>query len=176
MVSDRAQKVFASQNTINISRDRSKISDEIRAVVAPDLEKFYRLDVKDVQIPSISYSDSFNDSISEAMKAKNASIAAQNVVQQKEFEGQQIKITADANAYAARAAADATAYATQKTADAQAYAIERGAKAFGGNYAAYNANVAVRQWHGEVPSTMLGGSMPFLSLPAAGAARTSAPQ
>ncbi|GIL41854.1 SPFH domain-containing protein [Roseiterribacter gracilis] len=128
IVRDRASKVFAQQNTTTISESRQRLSDLLRTTLSHDLRQLYGVEVADLQIASITYSDSFRASVEAAVKAKNDAIAAENTVTRVRYEGEQRKVQAQADAVARVTEAEAAQKVRVLGAEAEAKQIElRGA-------------------------------------------------
>ncbi len=189
IVADRALRVFARRNTVNISAEREAIATEIRRSIQEAVHDAFGIDVVDLQLSRIEYSASFNASVEAAVKAKNDALQAENTVLRVRYEGEQAKVQAEAQATAAvtraegeaRAAvakaradregtvlrAEGEAQATKLLGEAQAAAVQQVGAAVAANPDVVQYETA-RRWTGTLPATMLGGGvMPMLTLPAA---------
>ena len=115
---DRAARVFARQNTVDISANREKIQAEVTAAVFADVRELFGLEPKSLQIGPLGYSRTFVDSNEDAAAAKNEAVAEEN---------KQDSVTAIANqdVIVAKGVADASI----KSADGRAKAIEMNADA-----------------------------------------------
>ena len=100
VVRDRALAAFARYNTLTISDQRSQITLQMRKDVSEALLRLFGVETIDVQLTGIHYSPVFDQSIEEAVRAKNLAVQAENTVAQKKFEGQQKTVTASAEAQA----------------------------------------------------------------------------
>jgi regulator of protease activity HflC (stomatin/prohibitin superfamily) len=167
IIADRAMRIFAQRNTINISDERTAIAGEIEKSVSEQLRRLFGLEIIDTQISNIEYASSFVDSINEAMKAKNEAVAAENQVARFKAEGEQKVVTAQAEAEAqvARAeaskksailAAEGEAEAIKVKGDAQAQAIRVKGEAIRDNPRLVDLTIA-EHWSGTVPETVMGG-------------------
>jgi regulator of protease activity HflC (stomatin/prohibitin superfamily) len=176
IIADRAAKVFAQQNTTTISENREKLSAALRAILTEDLRRLYGIEVQDLQIADIVYSDSFRASVEAAVKAKNDSVASENMVNKVRYDGEQAKVKAAAEAAAAisRAegekqaailAAQGQAEATRLQGEASADAIRAQGKALTESPRYVDYAVA-KAWNGQPPQTILGnqGAVPFFQL------------
>jgi len=175
ILADRALRVFARHNTVNISREREQIAQEIRDEIASAMAANFGIDIADLQLSRIEYSDAFTQSVEAAVKAKNEALQAENTVARIRYEGEQTKVTAEAEAAAtisrARAAKDAAvlkaegeAAATELTGAANAHAVQLIAAAVNANPRVIEYQTAIR-WNGQLPSTMVpNAAVPFLSL------------
>jgi membrane protease subunit HflC len=189
VLADRVLRVFSTQNTVSISANREVIAGDIRRQIVEALGSIFGLEVRDLQLSSITYSPSFQASVEAAVQAKNDAIRAENLVLRVRYEGEQAKVQADAQALVriAQANADATATVAQARAqresailraqgeaqaatlngDAQARVIQQVGLAVAANPTVIPYEAAHR-WNGQLPATMLGGftfPMTMFSLP-----------
>jgi regulator of protease activity HflC (stomatin/prohibitin superfamily) len=189
IISDRTLKVFAKRNTIKISEEREQISNEVRHAVAQGVREQFGMEILDLQIPSIKYSDTFVASVEAAVKAKNDSVAAENTVNRIRYEGEQKVVTAKAEAEAAVARAQAQRQARILEAEGDARGIELRAVAeaqsirIRGEALKDNARVIeltiAQRWNGQPPQTVLGGAgaaVPFFNIGTAAPASAPAQQ
>ena len=198
ILSDRVLRVFATQNTVGISANREQIAAQITKNVTEALGSIFGLEITDLQLSSITYSPSFQASVEAAVQAKNDAIRAENTVTKVQYEGEQAKVQAAAQAAVriaqangdaeaaiaqARAQREATilqaegaAQATMLTGDAQAKIIQQVGAAVASNPGVVAYETAHR-WNGMMPATMLGsGSNPLtmLNLPPTDQSRSNA--
>jgi regulator of protease activity HflC (stomatin/prohibitin superfamily) len=176
IIADRTLKIFAKRNTIKISEEREQISSEVRQSVTHAIRDQFGMEILDLQIPAIKYSDIFVASVEAAVKAKNDAIAAENTVNRIRYEGEQKVVTAKAEAEAAVARAQAQKQSRILEAEGEARGIElrAGAEAQGirvrGEALKDNARVIeltlAQRWTGHPPQTILGdrGAVPFFNL------------
>ena len=191
IIADRVMRVFSTQNTVNISIDRAQIAIAVRREVSQALRSIFGIEVTDLQISSISYSPTFEQSVEQAVQAKNDAIRAQNTVARFHFEGEQIKVQADAQAAVRIAQANGEAQANIDRArgerqaailraegDSQATLLNGQAQAkvlqLVGSVTQANPSVlgyqAATRWNGALPATSFGAGanpMTLFSLPAA---------
>ena len=192
VLADRVLRVFSTQNTVGISANREQIAGAIRKEVGSALQGIFGIEITDLQLSSITYSQSFQASVEAAVQAKNDAIRAENTVVKVRYEGEQQKVQADAQAAVRVAQANGEAQATiaqarsQREAailraegDAQATTLLGEAQAHvlqqvGGAVAASPTVVSyetAHRWNGQMPSTVMGGSGPgplaLLNLPTA---------
>ncbi len=190
IIADRALRVFARRNTVNISAEREAIANEVRRSVQEAVSGAFGIEIVDLQLSRIEYSAAFTQSVEAAVGAKNDAIKAENTVVRIRYEGEQAKVQAEAQAVAAntraegeaRAAvtraraereatvlrAEGTAQATALTGQAEASAVQLMGAAVAANPRVVEFETA-RRWSGLLPTTMLGGgAVPLLSLPGAG--------
>jgi regulator of protease activity HflC (stomatin/prohibitin superfamily) len=163
VVRDRALAAFAQYNTLTISDQRAQITSQMRKDVSDALQRLFNVDVIDVQLVGIHYSPIFDQSIEEAVRAKNLAVQAENTVAQKRFEGEQKTVTAKAEATAAVERANGEAQAVVLQATAQAKAIETVGQALKSN-PEYAHFYGLQHWNGILPQVMGAGSIPMIDL------------
>jgi regulator of protease activity HflC (stomatin/prohibitin superfamily) len=163
VVRDRALAAFARYNTLTISDQRSQITLQMRKDVSEALLRLFGVETIDVQLTGIHYSPVFDQSIEEAVRAKNLAVQAENTVAQKKFEGEQKTVTASAEAQAAVERANGEAQATVLQADAQSKAIATVGNALKTN-PDYVHFYAMQRWNGILPQVVGAGSIPMIDL------------
>ncbi len=185
IMADRALRVFARRNTINISAERESIANEIRQSIQSAVQENFGIEVVDLQLSRIEYSAAFTQSVEAAVRAKNDALSAENTVARIRYEGEQTKVQALAQAAAAttkaegeaRAAviragaereanvlrAQGEAEATGLVGAAQAHAVELLGAAVAANPRVVDYQTTQR-WDGKLPATMAGGAVPLLNL------------
>jgi regulator of protease activity HflC (stomatin/prohibitin superfamily) len=176
IIADRTLRLFARRNTVKISEEREQIAGDVRMTVSQSVRDLFGIDIFDLQIPSIEYSDTFVASVEGAVRAKNDAIAAENTVNRIRYEGQQKIVTARAEAEAQIARAEAQKQAAILNAEGEARGIElrtaaeaqgirvRG-EALKDNERVIELTIAQR-WSGQPPQTVLGdrGAVPFFNI------------
>jgi modulator of FtsH protease HflC len=174
VIADRALRVFARRNTIGLSAQREEIAAEIRHEVSTAVGALFGVEIADLQISAIRYSDSFTTSVEAAMHAKNEAVAAENQVARIRYEGEQRKVKAEADAaaqitlaeaerQAAILRAEGDAQATTLKGNAEAHVIAARVAALG-NGPSLVAYTAAERWNGQMPATVLGGQMGTLPI------------
>lgn len=166
VVRDRALAAFAKYNTLTISDQRAQITQQMRKDISEALSRLFGVQVIDVQLVGIHYSRVFDQSIEEAVRAKNLAVQAENTVAQKRFEGEQKTVTAAAEAKAAVEQANGSAQSAIIQAQAAAKAIQTVGAALKANpdYVRY---LSVKQWDGHLPKVTSG--VPLIDVGALGA-------
>ncbi len=179
IIADRTLRLFAKRNTVKISEEREQIAGDVRVAVSQSVRDLFGVDIFDLQIPAIKYSDTFVASVEAAVKAKNDAIAAENTVNRIRYEGEQKVVTAKAEAEAQIARSTAQKQAAILAAEGEARSIElrTAAEALGIRVRgeALKANERVidltlaQRWSGQPPQTVLGASaaVPFFNIGAA---------
>lgn len=152
VVRDRALAAFARYNTLTISDQRAQITSQMRKDISEALQRLFNVDVIDVQLVGIHYSPIFDQSIEEAVRAKNLAVQAENTVAQKRYEGEQKTVTANAEAQAA-----------VLQAQGQAKAIETVGQALRSN-PEYAHFYGLQHWNGVLPQVVGSGSIPMIDL------------
>jgi regulator of protease activity HflC (stomatin/prohibitin superfamily) len=192
IIADRTLRLFAKRNTVKISEEREQIAGDVRLAVSQSVRELFGVDIFDLQIPAIKYSDTFVASVEAAVKAKNDAIAAENTVNRIRYEGEQKVVTAKAEAEAQIARSTAQKQAAILAAEGEARSIElrTAAEAQGirvrGDALKSNDRVIdltlAQRWSGQPPQTVLGdrGAVPFFNIgasqPGTPAAATPAPR
>ena len=178
IISDRTLKIFARRNTIKISEEREQISSEVRQAVSQGIREQFGMEILDLQIPAIRYSDTFVTSVEAAVKAKNDSIQAENTVNKIRYEGEQKVVTAKAEAEAqvTRAGAQKQSHILQAEGEARSIELRAAAEAqsikIRGEALKDNARVieltVAERWSGQTPQTILSdkAAVPFFNLSA----------
>jgi regulator of protease activity HflC (stomatin/prohibitin superfamily) len=163
VVRDRALAAFAQYNTLTISDQRAQITAQMRKDISDALQRLFDVDVIDVQLVGIHYSPVFDQSIEEAVRAKNLAVQAENTVAQKKYEGEQKTVTANAEATASVERANGEAQATVLQAQAQAKAIQTVGDALKNN-PEYTHFYGLQHWNGVLPQVVGAGSIPMIDL------------
>ena len=135
----------------------------MRKDISDALQRLFDVEVIDVQLVGIHYSPVFDQSIEEAVRAKNLAVQAENTVAQKKFEGEQKTVTANAEATAAVERANGEAQATVLQAQAQAKAIDTVGEALKNN-PEYAHFYGLQHWNGILPQVVGSGSIPMIDL------------
>jgi regulator of protease activity HflC (stomatin/prohibitin superfamily) len=165
VIADRTLKIFAKHNTIKISEERGDISNQVRNSISQSIQEQFGMEILDLQIPTIKYSDVFVTSVENAVKAKNDAIQAENTVVRVRHEGEQKVVTAKAEANVAITRAEAEKQTRILEADGEAQAIRAKGAALKENPLVIELTVAQR-WKGNPPQTILGDktAVPFFNL------------
>ena len=124
IIADRTLRLFAKRNTVKISEEREQIAGDVRVAVSQSVRELFGIEIFDLQIPAIKYSDTFVASVEAAVKAKNDAIAAENTVIRIRYEGEQKVVTARAEAEAQIARAQAQKQSQILAAEGEARSIE----------------------------------------------------
>lgn len=168
---DRIARVFASQNMINVNSNREEIQQQASVSVAKAAEELFGIQAHSLQIASIKPSDAFMRTVDEATFAKNAALAAENQKRTKQFEADQVVITAKGEADSKIESARGDAESVRLRAEAEKIRLElegKGEEArlqseikpFGTpeTYVRYLEAKAKLKWDGVQPQIVSGGS------------------
>jgi regulator of protease activity HflC (stomatin/prohibitin superfamily) len=176
IIADRTLRLFAKRNTVKISEEREQIAGDVRVAVSQSVRDLFGIEIFDLQIPAIRYSDTFVASVETAVKAKNDAIAAENTVNRIRYEGEQKVVTARAEAEAQIARAQAQKQSQILAAEGEARSIELRSAAEAqsirvrGDALKDNARVIeltlAQKWSGHPPQTILGerSAIPFFNI------------
>ena len=124
IVRDRVSRVFASKNTNFISAEREIIQNEVTKVVHEAINELFKVDVRSLQIASITFSDAFKASNDQAVLAKNRAVQEENNKKVIEYQAQQRVIAAEGAAREAIATAEGQARSVELRAQADAKALK----------------------------------------------------
>lgn len=159
-VPTQVENVFGQYTAVNAVQKRGELVAAISQAIKSNVAGPVVID--SVQVENIDFSDAYERSIEERMKAE---VAVKTREQQLETEKIQAQISvtqAQAKADAALAQAKAEAQAIELRGNAEAAAIEVRAKALASNQNLVELTKAER-WDGKLPTTVLpGGTVPFI--------------
>lgn len=179
VVKDRTGRIFSAQNMVTVNASRAAIQTEIEKDVAKTVGDLFGIQPHSLQIAAITPSPAFMASNEEAVKAKNAAVAAENTKKTKQFEADQLVIKAKGDADSAIEAArgrsesmllEARANKTRQVLEGEGLASRLAAeiKPFGTpeQYIAYLKAKAQLNWNGQQPQIVAGaGSSANLIIP-----------
>lgn len=131
---------FGDFNATAIVENRDIVKSEIEKNAREQLNNEFFSNIR-VQIANIDYDDTFEKAISEKQTAEQDALKAKNKTIQIEEEAKQTRIKAEADAEAIRI---------------KAQALEKNPK--------ITEYEAIQKWNGELPTYMLGNSVPFINL------------
>lgn len=179
---DRAGRIFAGQNMVNVNANRTDIQNAMEQSISTSVHDLFGIQPHSLQIVGITPSSAFMASNELAVKAKNDAVAADNTKRTKQFEADQKVITAKGEADSAIEAATGRASSVKIEAEAdKAKLILEGEgeeanlkaqiSAFGNAelYIKYVQAEAQLKWNGTPPQIMSGngGSVPNIIVPMA---------
>lgn len=179
VVKDRTGRIFSSQNMATINLNRVTIQADLEKDVSKTVSELFGIQPHSLQIAGITPSAAFMASNEEAVKAKNAAVAAENTKKTRQFEADQLVIKAKGDADSAIEAArgrsesmllEAQANKTRQVLEGEGLASRLAAeiKPFGTpeQYIAYLKAKAQLNWNGQQPQIVAGaGSSTNLLIP-----------
>jgi regulator of protease activity HflC (stomatin/prohibitin superfamily) len=171
---DRFKSELGKVNTSQVAQKRGEVRDRIKEVLSATVESTLGIDIVDLQIPNIDYTDSFRAAVDQAAVAKTLVEKQEQQKRQAEIAADQRRIEAAGLANAAReeAAGQADAKLLQAKAEAEAIRLkgEAEAMAIRAQAEALRENPhlielrKVERWDGSVPQWNGTGPLPLLNL------------
>ena len=152
-VQSRPKDIFGKYNAVNIVQAREKLTREIQDELAA---QFLNTDIviQSVQLENIDFSDSYEHSVEERMKAEVEVQRVQQNLERERINADMIRTRAQGDADAKLARANADAKAIEILGRAQAEAIQAKAKALKDN-PDYILMLKAERWNGVLPKTVL---------------------
>lgn len=165
VANDRTRSIVSRRDVTELAGEgREKIMDEIKSVIASELKRLFRVEVEDVQIPVLDFSQQYKDAVNRATLARaqrvqaeqdreRAKVEAETVVVKARGEADSALARAEGQARAVLAQARAEAEATKLRGDAEASALKAKIDAAGGvdGYARQMQAQAALNWKGAMP-------------------------
>jgi regulator of protease activity HflC (stomatin/prohibitin superfamily) len=171
---DRFKSELGKVNTSQVAQKRGEVRDRIKEVLGATVGATLGIDIVDLQIPNIDYTDSFRAAVDQAAVAKTLVEKQEQQKRQAEIAAEQRRIEAAGLANAAReeAAGQADAKLLQAKAEAEAIRLKGEAEALAIRAQAealrQNPNLIelrkVERWDGSVPQWNGTGPLPLLNL------------
>ncbi len=142
-IQESVKSVTANYTAEQLITEREKVREDIITLLTNKLQ-VYGVQTDSLNIVNFAFSDQFNTAIEAKVTAQQNALAAQNKLQQVQFEAQQ----------------------TIATAEAQAKAIQIQAQAINSQGGSdYVQLQAIKQWDGKLPAQMVpGATVPFINL------------
>lgn len=166
---ENTKTVFANYTAEGLIEKRDQLAAQVTEMMQADVSS-YGVDISNVAIENIDFSDRFTDAIEAKQVATQELQRAQTQQEQATLEAsaaaERQKIAAQAEAEVAKIAADAEAYSITAKADAEAEANQKIAQSLTDELIDYTE---AQNWNGELPATYVGSSdsLPVLNVPAA---------
>lgn len=165
---------YSAQRTI---QERDVYGADVRDAVSVEAAK-YGINVTEVQVTNIDFTDQFETAIETAMLAKAKVEEERNILEQKRIQAETLVVEATAKANALReeakgqadakltqAEAEATRIRQVGDAEAEAMLIKTQALRAGPELTAYTYALAAMQWDGQLPTQFVpGSSLPLLTV------------
>jgi regulator of protease activity HflC (stomatin/prohibitin superfamily) len=175
VANDRMRSIVSRRDVTEIAGEgRERILEEIKAVVAAELKRLFRVEVQDVQIPALDFSNQYKEAVNRATLARaqrvqaeqdreRAKVEAETVVVKAKGEADSQFARAEGAARAQIAQARAEAEATKLRGEADAAAMRVKIEAAGGvdGYTRQLQAQAALNWKGSLPQIMGAGSTQF---------------
>jgi modulator of FtsH protease HflC len=169
---DRVRTIVSRRDVTDLAGEgRERIMDEIKAVVAAELKRLFKVEVQDVQIPALDFSRQYKEAVNRATLARaqrvqseqereRAKIDAETVVVKAKGEADSQYAGAEGEARSRLVQAKADAEATRLRGEADAAAIHAKIEAAGGvdGYTRQLQAQAALNWKGDVPQISGAGS------------------
>jgi len=178
VANDRVRSIVSRQDVTALAGEgREKIVDDIKATIASELKRLFKVDVQDVQIPALDFSAQYKEAVNRATLARaqrvqaeqdreRARVEAETVVVKARGEADSLYARAEGQARAQLAQARAEAEATKLRGEADASATRAKIEAAGGidGYARQLQAQAALNWKGGLPQIMgaSAGSLPLI--------------
>jgi membrane protease subunit HflC len=175
VANDRMRSIISRRDVTEIAGEgRERIVEEIKAVIAAELKRLFRVEVQDVQIPVLDFSNQYKEAVNRATLARaqrvqaeqereRAKVEAETVVVKARGEADSQFARAEGAARAQIAQARAEAEATKLRGEADAAAMRVKIEAAGGvdGYTRQLQAQAALNWKGSLPQIMGAGSTQF---------------
>lgn len=160
VVIERTKAVMSGYNADSIISERSTVSATVAVAVEEAIGSQYFIDVTNISLTNIDFSDAYEASVEQSMIAKQEVEKAKAEAEKVLVEAQNKVAIAEAEANAKKAAASGEAEATKIAAQAEADALAL-------IQAAWDAispevkeimlrEMAIEKWDGKLPDTMVG--------------------
>lgn len=160
-VPTQVENVFGQYNAVNAVQNRVKLVADISSAIKSSIVGPVIID--SVQVENIDFSDDYERSIAERMKAEVQVKTREQMLATEQVQAQ-IAVTqaqAQADSQLAKARAEAQAITLRGNAEAEAIKARAAALAQNGNLVEL---VKAERWDGKLPTTMLpNGTVPFLT-------------
>ncbi len=149
----RPKDIFGKYNAVNIVQAREKLTEEIHNELAAQFKDSGIL-IQSIQLENIDFSDSYEHSVEERMKAEVEVQKVQQNLERERINADMVRTKAQGEADAKLARANADAKAIEVLGQAEAQAILVKAKALREN-PSYIQMLQAEKWNGILPKTML---------------------
>ena len=161
-VQQRTKTILGQFTAQTIIQDRLTLEKSIETKLKEDLAA-YPIEILSIQLEDINFSKSYEVIVEQTAQKKMEIDKARNELQKVELESQQKVKQAQADNQAIKLRAEADAYRIESVAKAEANAIKIKAEALAHNPDIIKLN-AIDKWNGNVPTTVLGDSVPLINL------------
>ncbi len=178
VANDRMRSIVSRRDVTELAGEgREKIIDEIKAVIAAELKRLFKVEVQDVQIPTLDFSSQYKEAVNRATLARAQRVQAEQDRERAKVEAETVVVKArgEADSQYARAEGAARARLVQARADAEAIKLSGEAEAAAtrvkieatGGIDGYTRQLqaqAALNWKGSLPQVMntSGGTLPVV--------------
>ena len=171
VANDRVRSIVSRRDVTELAGEgREAIVDEIKTVIASELKRLFKIEVQDVQIPTLDFSSQYKEAVNRATLARAQRVQAEQDRERAKVEAETVVVKArgEADSQAARAEgaararlaqARAEAEATKLNGEADATAIRVKIEAAGGvdGYTRQLQAQAALNWKGGLPQVVGAG-------------------
>lgn len=153
-IQSQCKDAFGTFTAINIVRSRDNVANKIYDNLQHALTN-YGIDVTSVQIENIDFSDEYERSVEERMKAEVEVAKLQQSLEQQKIRADMARTEAQGAADAKLMQARASAEAIRLQGEAEAAVIDAKAKAMSQAGSNYVELIQAEKWNGILPQTMI---------------------
>lgn len=153
-IQTQCKDAFGTFTAINIVRSRDNVANKIYDNLQHSLAQ-YGIDVTSVQIENIDFSDEYEKSVEERMKAEVEVAKLQQSLEQQKIKADMARTEAQGAADAKLMQAKASAEAIRLQGEAEAAVINAKAKAMSTAGSNYVDLIQAEKWNGILPQTMI---------------------
>ena len=157
---ERMKSVLSNKEAMTIIETRGEVSSNITETISNAITEDYYINIRNVVLTDISFSDAFEKTVEEKMIAEQEKLKAQ-------YEKEKAIIEAEAKLEEAKKEAEAILYKAQQEAlaekeraDAEAYALQVVQEVWNSmdeeTKQAILQKLAIENWNGELPDTLVG--------------------
>jgi modulator of FtsH protease HflC len=169
IANDRVRSIVSRRDVTELAGEvRERIIDEIKAVITSELKRLFKVEVQDVQIPTLDFSSQYKEAVNRATLARAQRVQAEQDRERAKVEAETVIVKAkgDADSGSARAQlilARAEAETTKLRGEAEATAIRAKIEGAGGvdGYTRQLQAQAALNWKGNLPQILGTGSSQF---------------
>jgi len=169
---DRVRSIVSRRDVTDIAGEgRERIIDDIKLVIASELKRLFRVEVQDVQIPTLDFSMQYKEAVNRATLARAQRVQAEQDRERAKVEAETVVVKArgEADSQFAKAEGAARAQLTQARAEAEATKVRGEAEAAAlrakieaaGGVDGYTRQLqaqAALRWQGGLPQIIGAGS------------------
>lgn len=153
-IQSQCKDAFGTFTAINIVRSRDSVANKIFDNLQNSLTP-YGIMVTSVQIENLDFSDEYERSVEERMKAEVEVAKLQQSLEQQKIKADMARTEAQGNADAKLMQAKATAEAIRLQGEAEASVIQAKAQAMSHAASNYVELIQAEKWNGILPQTMI---------------------